>query len=284
VATARKPFLSIAPPRGLAQLNLAEAWQYRELVRTFARREILVRYRQTILGVFWVVLQPLLMAGIASFIFGRIAGFAKDNPGYFLTAFSGQIAWTVYGLSIFKISTSLVGNSAMLSKVFFPRLTLPVASMLAAQLDTLVSLGAFALLLPLFHHAPTLALLTLPFWFLGLALMSLGVGMLTAALMVSYRDVQFVLPFALNALNLFSPVQWPLAKIGEHLQNPLLLQLYTIFNPVATLIEGFRWALLGGELSVSVGQIVYAAIASVITLFFGALVFRHQERTFADVI
>lgn len=278
----RKPLLVVRPSRGLAALNLREVVQYRELIRTFALREILLRYRQTALGVLWVVLQPLLTAGIASFVFGKVAGFAHGRSDYFLSAFAGQLAWTVFGLSIFKISTSLVGNSAMLSKVFFPRLTLPVASVVAAQLDVLVGLVAFVLLMPFFGVMPSLALLTLPLWFALLAAMALGVGMMAAALMVSYRDVQFVLPFALQALMLFSPVQWPLAQMAEKLAA--LSWLYFAINPAAVLIEGFRWALMGGSLALAPGAVAYAALASVTTLLAGMVVFRLQERRFADVI
>lgn len=280
--TESKPLILVRPPQGLAALNLHELVQYGELVRTFAQREILLRYRQTALGVIWVVLQPLLTAGIASFVFGKVAGFAQGDPVFFLRAFSGQIAWTVFGLSIFKISTCLVGNSAMLSKVFFPRLTLPAASTVAAQMDTLVALAAFLVLMPFFHVLPTLALLTLPLWFAALATMALGLGMMMAALMVSYRDVQFILPVWLNSLMVFSPVQWPLAKMAGKLGAAGTF--YLLFNPVATLIEGFRWSLLGGELPVAPWQIVYAVLASVAVLFLGLLIFRMQERRFADVI
>lgn len=279
---ARQPILVVRPPQGIGALNLREVLQFRELIRTFAVREILLRYRQTALGVVWVVLQPLLTAGIASFVFGYVAGFARGEPRYFLTAFSGQIAWTVFGLSLFKISTSLVGNSAMLSKVFFPRLTLPVASVVAAQVDVLVSLAAFFLLMPLFRAAPTWALLTLPLWFLLLAIMALGAGMMAAALMVSYRDVQFVLPFVLQALMVFSPVQWPLSQMMGKLTT--LSWLYFVANPAAVLIEGFRWSLLGGHFPMAPGWLAYAALASVATLFVGMVVFRLQERRFADVI
>ncbi len=280
--TETKPLILVRPSQGLAALNLRELVQYFELVRTFTQREILLRYRQTALGVLWVVLQPLLTAGIASFVFGKVAGFSQGDPAFFLRAFAGQLAWTVFGLSIFKISTCLVGNSAMLSKVFFPRLTLPVASLLAAQMDTLVGLGAFVLLMPFFGIVPTLALLTLPLWFALLATMALGLGMMAAALMVSYRDVQFVLPVWLNSLMVFSPVQWPLAKMLGKLGA--LGTAYFLVNPAAILIEGFRWALMGGVLGLEVWHVVYATVASIVTLLAGLLVFRMQERRFADVI
>lgn len=280
--TETKPLILVRPPHGLAALNIKELVQYWELVRTFAQREILLRYRQTALGVVWVVLQPLLTAGIASFVFGKVAGFAQGDRAFFLRAFSGQIAWTIFGLSIFKISTCLVGNSAMLSKVFFPRLTLPVASTVAAQMDTLVALAAFVLLMPFFGVVPSLAMLTLPFWFVALATMALGIGMMAAALMVSYRDVQFLLPVWLNSLMVFSPVQWPLIKMAEKLGA--LGNLYLVCNPAATLIEGFRWSLMGGALRIGAGQIAYAVLMSLATLLGGLLIFRTQERRFADVI
>jgi lipopolysaccharide transport system permease protein len=280
--TETKPLILVRPPQGLAALNLQELTQYCELVRTFAQREIMLRYRQTALGVIWVVLQPLLTAGIASFVFGKVAGFSQGDPAFFLRAFSGQIAWTIFGLAIFKISTCLVGNSAMLSKVFFPRLTLPIASTLAAQMDTLVAFAAFVLLMPFFGVAPTLATLTLPLWFAALATMALGIGMMMAALMVSYRDVQFILPVWLNSLMVFSPVQWPLAKMAGKLGA--LGTLYFLVNPAAILIEGFRWSLMGGGLGIAPWQVAYATVMSVVILLLGLLIFRMQERRFADVI
>ena len=276
--------LVVRPPRGLASLNLHEVIEYWEIVQTFALREVKLRYRQTALGVIWVVLQPLITAGIATFIFGVVAGFGKKDPHYFATAFAGQLAWTVFGLSIVKISTSLVGNAPMLSKVFFPRLTLPIASVVAAQMDFLVSLVLMFLLMPLFHVVPTLAILTLPLWVGVLALFGLGVGMMAAALMVSYRDIGFVLPVVLQSLLFLSPVNWPLATLNQHVGSPLLRSLYFGINPVAPLIEGVRWSLLGGTYSVPTPWLIYSVCVALLVCFLGTIVFRTEERRFADVV
>ncbi|MGC4044228.1 MAG: ABC transporter permease [Armatimonas sp.] len=279
------PQLVIRPPRGLASLNLGEVVAYREIISTFASREIKLRYRQTALGMIWVVLQPLLTAGIGSFIFGQLAGFAHgDGLGYFVRTYAGQLAWGVFGLAIFKIHTSLVGNAPMLSKVFFPRLTLPLASAVAALLDFLIGLALMLLLLLITHTPITLAILTLPFWALALSVFALGIGMMAAALIVSYRDVAFVLPVVLTSLQQLSPVYWPLGELGRHAPTWLPPNVYLALNPVASLIEGMRWSLTGGQLAVGPGWVIYACVWSVISLILGVVIFRTEERRFADVI
>ncbi len=280
-----EPLLVIRPPRGLASLNLGEVLAYREIIQTFAGREIKLRYRQTALGMIWVVLQPLLTAGIGSFIFGQLAGFAHgDGVGYFVRTYAGQLAWGVFGLAIFKIHTSLVGNAPMLSKVFFPRLTLPLASAVAALMDFCIGLALMFLLLLVTGTPLTLAVLTLPLWVLALSTFALGIGMMAAALMVSYRDVGFVLPVILTSLQQLSPVYWPLGELSGHAPRWLPSELYLALNPVAPLIEGMRWSLTGGALAVTPGWIAYSCVWAVVALGAGILIFRTEERRFADVV
>jgi lipopolysaccharide transport system permease protein len=280
-----EPLLVIRPPRGLASLNLGEVLAYREIVQTFAMREIKLRYRQTALGMIWVVLQPLLTAGIGSFIFGQLAGFAHgDGVGYFVRTYAGQLAWGVFGLAIFKIHTSLVGNAPMLSKVFFPRLTLPLASAVAALMDFLIGLALMLVLLVVTGTPLTLAILTLPLWVLMLSVFALGIGMMAAALMVSYRDVGFVLPVVLTSLQQLSPVYWPLAELSRHAPTWLPPGAYLALNPVAPLIEGMRWSLTGGQLAVAPGWVGYSCAWALVALALGILIFRTEERRFADVV
>lgn len=280
-----KPLLVVRPPRGLASLNLREVLEYWEVVTTFAMREIKLRYRQTALGMIWVVLQPLLTAGIGSFIFGQLAGFAHgDGIGYFVRTYAGQLAWGVFGLAIFKIQTSLVGNAPMLSKVFFPRLTLPIASAVAALADFAVGLLLMFVLLLVAHVPLTLAVLTLPLWIFLLSVFALGVGLMAAALMVSYRDVGFVLPVVLTSLQQLSPVYWPLGELSRHAPHWLPPSVYLALNPVAPLIEGMRWSLTGGTFPVAWGWVGYAGGIAALALLAGIVVFRTEERRFADVI
>ena len=275
----------IRPPRGLASLNLGEVLEYWEIVTTFAVREIKLRYRQTALGVIWVVLQPLLTAGIGSFIFGQLAGFAHgDGMGYFVRTYAGQLAWGIFGLAILKIHTSLVGNAPMLSKVFFPRLTLPLASGVAALMDFAVGLALMFVLLAVAHVPITLAVLTLPLWILALSVFALGIGMMAAALMVSYRDVGFVLPVVLTSLQQLSPVYWPFAELSKHAPRWLTPEIYLALNPVAPLIEGMRWSLTGGAFPMAWGWVGYASVFAVLALLAGIVVFRTEERRFADVV
>ena len=280
-----KPLLVLRPPRGLASLNLGEVLEYQEIIQTFALREIKLRYRQTALGMIWVLLQPLLTAGIGSFIFGQLAGFAHgDGLGYFVRTYAGQLAWGIFGLAILKIHTSLVGNAPMLSKVFFPRLTLPLASAAAALVDFAIGLALMLILLAVAHVPLTLAILTLPLWILLLALFALGIGMMAAALMVSYRDVGFVLPVILTSLQQLSPVYWPLGELTRHAPHWLPPGVYLALNPVAPLIEGMRWSLTGGAFPVAWGWVGYSGALALLALLAGIVVFRTEERRFADVI
>jgi lipopolysaccharide transport system permease protein len=204
--------------------------------------------------------------------------------GYFVRTYAGQLAWGVFGLAIFKIHTSLVGNAPMLSKVFFPRLTLPLASAVAALMDFLIGLALMLVLLVVTGTPITLALLTLPLWALALSVFALGVGMMAAALMVSYRDVGFVLPVVLTSLQQLSPVYWPLAELNNHAPAWLPPTAYLALNPVAPLIEGMRWSLTGGTLAVSPGWVAYSCGWAVLALVLGVLIFRTEERRFADVV
>jgi lipopolysaccharide transport system permease protein len=257
-------------------------WEYRDLLLSFANREIKLRYRQTALGIAWVLFQPLMAAGIFTFVFSRIAGLSADGTPYFLFAFAGQLAWMSFANTLTKTSASLVQNASLISKVFFPRLVLPLSMVLATVVDFLVGLTVVLILLPIYGVALTPMLLLLPVWFLLLQLLSLGVGLIAGALMVSYRDVQYILPVVLQLLMYATPVAWPLVELSRRLQGAGE-NLYLLLNPLAPLMEAFRWSLFGkgtppwGAVGIAVG-------ISVVTFIAGVYVFRNMERRFADVI
>jgi lipopolysaccharide transport system permease protein len=282
-ADVRTPLRTIRPPSGFASLDLKELWAYRDLLTTLASRDILLRYRQTVLGVAWVLLQPLVGAGLLTFVFGSVAGLARGSgAGYFLLTFAGQVFYVSYAGTLNKASASLVGNVGLVSKVYFPRLILPLSTVASSLLDFAVGFCLLLLLLLVFHGLPGLPLLTLPFWLLFALLLSLGWGLIAAALMVAYRDVQHILPVLMQFLNFGSPVGWALERVGQK-----WLPIYLLLNPLAVLLEGFRWALFskdGSGFPVPVGYVAYAAIASVGVFFVGTIVFRNRERRFADVI
>lgn len=272
-----RPHLTIRPSSGWAALNLREIWQYRDLLTTFAGRDLKLRYRQTALGALWVILQPLMAAGIFTFVFGRVAGLPSDGVPYFLFAYAGLMAWTAFSTTLTKVSGCVTGNAALISKVFFPRLILPFSTVYSTLIDFGVAFGMMVVLMALHGVTPHAGLLLLPFWLTLLLMLAVGLGLYTAALMVSYRDVQYVLPVLVQFLLYASPVGYALSAVPEELRAIYLL------NPLSGLLEACRWSLLGrGEpVWAAVG---YSALAACLALAGGMFAFKRMERRFADVI
>ena len=192
-----KPQLVLKPSAGWQAINLKQIWQYRDLLMTLAMRDVKLRYRQTALGAIWVILQPLLGAGILSFVFNRVANIPTGSIPPFLFSFAGMLGFTVFSSTLSKSSASLVGNSQLVSKVFFPRLVLPLSTVLSTLVDFGVSLVMLFVLMLIYHITPGVQILLAPLWLALMLLMSLGCGLIAAAVMVSYRDVQYVLPVVL---------------------------------------------------------------------------------------
>ncbi len=269
--------LRLAPGHRNVGRELAETWQARDLLYTFADRDLRLRYRQTALGVVWVVLQPLIAAGIFTFVFGTVAHMSSEGKPYMLFTFAALTGWNLFSGILTRTAGCLVGNAHLVSRIFFPRLILPLSVMPAAMVDFIVSLGMFAALLMIYHVAPTLALLTLPFWMLLLAAGAFGTGLVAASLMVQYRDVQFVLPVATQLVLYASPVAYAASRVPEKWHT-----LYFL-NPLVAAIEGLRWSLLGTE-APSIGSVAYSSAVAIVAVIFGVIVFRRMERGFADVI
>jgi lipopolysaccharide transport system permease protein len=274
---ALKPYLVIKPRSGWTALNLLEIWQYRDLLLTLAIRDVKLRYKQTALGVAWVILQPLLAAGIFSFVFGAVAKLPSDGLPYFVFSYAGLLGWNAFNSTLTKASACIVGNSQLVSKVYFPRLILPLSTVLSTLLDFVVGLALMVLLAILYHVAPGPGILLLPVWLALLIMLAVGIGTYSAALMVPYRDLQYVIPVLLQFLLYASPVAYSVAAVPERLRLVFLL------NPLSALLEAFRWSLLGrGRLDGL--AIAYAAAATIAIFAFAAFAFRKMERTFADVI
>jgi lipopolysaccharide transport system permease protein len=284
VRTTLKPLHTIRPSTGWSALNLREIWQFRDLLITLAGRDVKLRYRQTALGVVWVVLQPLIAAGIFSFVFGKVAGL--KSPGvipYFVFSYAGLLGWQAFSSTLNKASSCLVGNAQLVSKVFFPRLVLPISTVFSTLIDFGVALAMMFLLMAVNHIMPTLAILTLPLWMLLILMMAMGIGMLAAAMMVSYRDVQYILPVLTSFLQYGSPVAYSVIMVMQKLP-PQYHSLYML-NPLASLLEGLRWSLLGSSApSPSWNWVIYAAFCACGVFVWGAFGFKKMERKFADVI
>jgi lipopolysaccharide transport system permease protein len=272
------PIVRIRPPRTWEALDLSSLWRYRDLLLALAVRDIKLRYRQTILGVLWVVLQPLLGAGIFAFVFGRVAKLDAGGESYVLFAYTGLLAWNLFNGVVLKASGSLVANASLVSKVFFPRLLLPFSGVFSTLLDFGIALGVGGILALVSGVTPGLSMLLAPFWLFFLLLLAAGVGLLCAALAVAYRDVIHVLPVGLQFLLYGSPIGYSIAVIPEGLPR-LLYKL----NPLAPLIEGVRVSFLGhGFIGLRSG--VYACVIATAIFVVGLIVFRRMERQFADVI
>lgn len=271
------PLLKIRPSSGWKPLDLRQLWQYRDLLVTLAERDVKLRYRQTVLGVFWVVAQPLLAAGIFSFVFGKVAKLPSDGVPYFLFSFAGLLGWTAFGNTLTKASSSLVGNSQLISKVFFPRMILPLSTMFSTLIDFAVAFAMMMVLLGVNHVAVGPRLLLLPLWMAMIVMLSLGAGLYISALMVSYRDVQYVLPVFIQLLLYASPVAYSVTAVPDH------LRLFYHLNPLSGLLEAFRWSLLGCG-TISAWALVYSVTVSIALLFLGAFAFKRMERLFSDVI
>ena len=276
--TTPKPHLTIQPTAGWQAINLRELWQFRDLLTTLAQRDVKLRYRQTALGIVWVVLQPLLAAGIFSFVFGKVAKLpAPHGVPYLVFSYAGLLAWNAFSSTLSKSSGCLLQNSTLVSKVYFPRLALPLSTVFSTLIDFGVALGMMVVLMVVNHVVPTIAVLLLPVWLLLVVLLALGVGLYLAALMVSYRDVQYILPVMVNFLLYASPVAYSAALI------PVKYKLIFEINPLTGLLEAFRWSLLGTAAPVW-NTVIYSAVVTVVVFILGAFSFKKMERKFADVI
>lgn len=267
----------LQPTRGWGRLRVREAFAYRDLLYALALRDLKLRYRQTALGVIWVVLQPLLGAGLLSFVFGKVAGLPGEGVPYFVFTYFGFLAWNLFAGVLSRISPSLVNSAALISKVFFPRILVPLSAAVSAAVDFLVAALLGVVLLVAYGIAPTTATLTLPLWVLLLFGMAFAAGLAAASAAVAYRDVNFVLPVFLQLLLYASPVAYSVTAVPETYRT-----LYQL-NPLAPVLQGFRWAVLNTD-PPSWPAVGYAAGVLVAFTAAGLLTFTRMERSFVDVI
>lgn len=267
----------IQPSSGWAALNVAEVWLYRNLLITLAMRDIKLRYRQTALGVIWVVLQPLIAAGIFAFVFGRVGKFPSDGIPYFLFSFAGLLGWNIFNNTLTKSSTSLIGNAQLVSKIYFPRLILPLSTVFSTLIDFAVSFVMMVALMCYYHVTPHAGILLLPVWLILILALATGFGLIAGALAVPYRDVQYVLPVLTQFIMYASPVAYAVSAVPQH------LRMFYFLNPLSGLLEGMRWSLLGRG-HVTWQSTVYASVFAIVLFVAGVFTFRRMERRLADVI
>lgn len=271
------PVLRIRPSRGWAALNLRELWQHRELIYFLTWRDIQVRYKQTALGAAWVVVQPLLTTLVFTLVFGSLARLPSDNLPYAVFALAGLVPWNFFAGAFGRGSLSLVGSANLISKVYFPRLIIPISSVLAGFADLAIALLVLFGLTLYYQITPTAGLLALPLFLLLALAAALGVGLWLSALGVQYRDVGHVVPFFTQLWFYATPVVYPVSLFPER------WRVWLGLNPMASVAEGFRWALLGK--AAPPGGMVALSVAIVVVLMVsGLFVFRRMERTFADLV
>jgi lipopolysaccharide transport system permease protein len=265
------------PSKGWAWPKFRELWEYRELVYFFAWRDIKVRYKQTVLGALWAIIQPFFTMVIFSLFFGRLAKVPSDGLPYPIFSYAALVPWTFFANALTQASNSLVLSSNMIKKIYFPRLALPIATMLAGVIDFAIAFIVLLGMMLFYGLVPTLNIVWLPFFLLLALVTSLGVGLWLAAMNVQFRDVHYTIPFLTQAWLFMTPIAYPSSLLSEPWRT-----LYGL-NPMAGVVEGFRWALLGTDTAPGPMTIVSAVVA--LALFVsGAFYFRRMEQSFADVL
>ena len=277
----RKPHLVIEPVKGWRSLRMRDIWEFRDLLLTLGMRDVKLVYKQTLLGVAWVVLQPLLGAGIFTFVFGMLADMPSGKLPYFAFSFAGMLGWTLFSTTLNGASLVMVTNSHLVSKIYFPRLILPLSSAFQPVVNFGVSLVLMAAILSIYQINPGIQVLLMPIAAALLLMTALGIGFWCSSIMVRYRDLRFVIPVAVQFLLYATPVGYSLAAISEKV--PQQYQTAYMLNPLASLIEFFRWTLLG-EGTLSPVWMTYSIIVAVTLFIAGAFAFRRVERRFADII
>jgi lipopolysaccharide transport system permease protein len=254
-----------------------DLWRYRELLYFLAWRDILVRYKQTVIGVAWAVIRPLLTMLVLTFIFGKLAKMDSGGVPYPILVFCGMLPWQFFANAFTESGNSLVSNAGMISKVYFPRLVVPISSVITSMVDFLISAVLMALMMAWYGYAPGVSILLLPL-FVALAFATaFGAGLWVSALMVRYRDFRFILPFVVQFGLYISPVGFRSEVVDEKWRF-----LYSM-NPMVGVIDGFRWAILGQSQIYWPGFAVSVAGVAIIIIS-GIWYFRRTEKTFADVI
>jgi lipopolysaccharide transport system permease protein len=273
------PTTEILPSKGWVSLRLREVWAYRELLYFLTWRDIKVRYKQTVLGAAWAILQPFLTMVVFSLFFGELAGIEPggDIP-YPVFSYAGLVPWTFFVYGLTQSSNSLVGNAQLIKKVFFPRLVVPIASVLSGLVDFGLAFTVLIGMMMVYGISPSMNVLWLPLFLLLAFITALGVGLWLSALNVEYRDIRYMVPFLTQFWMFISPVVYPSSLI----ENGLLRILYGL-NPMVGVLDGFRWAILGTTAAPG-PMVAVSAVVAVLVLISGTFYFRRMERSFADVV
>jgi lipopolysaccharide transport system permease protein len=278
---AQPPTVIIEPTRGIASLRLKDLWEYREILYFLVWRDIKVRYKQSVLGVLWVLIQPIVTIIIFSGLFGRLLGVPSGDVPYPVFLYTALLPWQYFANSLTRSSNNLVDSANLITKVYFPRLIIPISGVISGLVDFGVAFLVLVMLIIFYRIRPTMAIIFLPGFLLLAMLTALGFGLWLSALNVRFRDIKYLVPFIVQAWMYLTPVVYSSTLIPK--QYRWLLAL----NPMTGVVEGFRWALLGNYLqNVQPPDMLFpiSALITLIVLISGVYVFRTTEKTFADII
>lgn len=266
----------ILPSNSFSSFSLYELWDYRDLLFFLAWRDISLRYKQTLLGIFWAIIQPVFLMIIFTIVFGQISNVRTDSVPYALFAFSGLLPWTFFANSVMYSGNSLVGNSYLITKVYFPRLIIPCSAVIALLLDLIVATCILFCLCIWFGISPTWRIIFLPFVIIHLFLFSLSVGLWLSALNVQFRDIRHALPFVIQVWMFSTPVIYPIGIIGNS------YRWLFAFNPMTGILDVMRYIFF--DTSVDLFYLFFSIGITIIMLYIAVSVFRSMERSFADVV
>jgi lipopolysaccharide transport system permease protein len=271
-----QPLVSIRPSNRWVPIDLKSLWDYRELLYFLTWRDVKIRYKQTVLGIVWAIIQPLLTMLIFTLFFGKLAGVPSDGIPYPLFAYAGLLPWTFFSNAVTTSGNSLVGSANLITKVYFPRMIIPGASVAAGLLDFAIAFAILVVLMIYYRVSLTWNIVMLPPLVITTALLALGVGMLMSAVNVKYRDVRHALPFAIQLLMFATPIIYPFSMVPAPWRQLLLL------NPLTGIFNGYRSALFGRPFDWT--SLALAFVITILLLVFAAFYFRRTERSFADIV
>lgn len=275
--TTNVPVLHIRPSKGWVALQLRELWEYRELLYFLTWRDIKVRYKQTLLGGAWAIIQPFFTMVVFSIFFGKLAKVPSDGIPYPIFSYTGLVPWTFFSYGLSQASNSLVGSGNLIKKVYFPRLVVPISSVLSGAVDFLLAFAVLLGMIFFYGITPTSNIVWLPALFLLAGTAALGAGLWLSAMNVQFRDVRYAVPFLTQFWLFATPIAYPSSLLAEPWRT-----VYGL-NPMVGVVEGFRWALLGTD-TVPGPVILASTVATTVLLISGAFYFRRMEKTFADVV
>lgn len=276
-ASSETVLVTIEPPKSWVSLGLRDLWQYRELLYFLTWRDVKVRYKQTLLGAAWAILQPLLTMLIFTLLFGQFAGIKSEGIPYPIFAYGGLLVWTFFANSVTNSGNSLVGSANLITKIYFPRMIIPAAAVCAGLVDLVLAFGVQIGLMVYYHVRVTWAITMIPLLILLATMLALGVGMWLSALNVKYRDIRYAIPFLIQLWMFASPIIYPLSMLPAKWQWVLTL------NPLTGIIQNFRIALFANQ-AFEWKSLGVSALLTLMVLIYSAFSFRRMERHFADIV